>query len=322
MLSVVNADNSVKEEAPSSDLESPMMSALIKVSDDFSGRLRVFTLMEQVNHLCRGVQRHRGFSMGLLAGNKSFLDNFVLLQQQVNRRIQLITAFVNQAPFLLNHTDVERLHFAWNTIRDNWQEDSVLENFEFHSHFIDQLLVMMGRLIEKVHRPYGIEIRALILQKGMSDIRDVDSVYYKLLFFSHGTLPRFIEILGKIRALSVHAAATGYCEKEYKKKLHYLLQCVAQEREGLFEVTAYLQASLIGQLPALLTIKTYEYKLDFLLKKMDDDFLEAETIKVKEEEAFNLVTDIIDIYWRVVDDSLNLLNTWQNVDLEQWLIDG
>lgn len=321
LLSAVNGDGSPNSGVSNSQ-EPPLTATLAKLSDDFSRRHNVFTLIEQVNHLCRGVQRHRGFSMGLLAGNKSFLESFTSLQQQMNRRIQLITAFVNQTPLLLSHTDAERLHYAWNTIRDNWQEDSVLENFEFHSHFVDQLLVLMGRLIEKINRPYSAVIKELMEQKGRCDDPDDQSIYYTLLQFSHRKLPRFIEVLGKIRALSVHASATGRCEKEYEKKIYYLLHCIEQERESLFKMTTYLQANLIGQLPALLTIKTYEYKLDFLLQKIGDDILKAGKISVKEEDIFSLVTDIIDIYWRVIDDSLNLLSAWQHDDLERWLING
>jgi len=299
----------------------PLAAVLKKVSIHFDDRLSVFTLMEQINHLCRGVQRHRGFSMGLLAGNKSFLNDFNLLQLQMNRRIQLITAFASLEKSFLSQTDIERLHYAWNTIRDNWQEDSVLENFEFHSHFVDQLLVMMARLTEKIRLPYSVEIRSLVSVEKKQEKHE-DSLYFKLLHFSHQKLPRFIEILGKIRALSVHAAAVGSCEKENEKKLYYLLTCVEQERESLFDMTTILQFGLIDRLPSLLTIKTYEYKLDFLLEKITQDILNMSVISVKEEEVFSLVTDIIDIYWRVVDDSLSLLNVWQREDLELWLVDG
>ncbi|MGH1439590.1 MAG: hypothetical protein ACRBBR_05735 [Cellvibrionaceae bacterium] len=309
------------ENALSQQLRPLSSSALAQASSQFDERLRVLTLMEQVNHLCRGVQRHRGFSMGLLAGNKSFLRDFDLLQQQMNRRIQLIAAFANLNKSLLTHMDIERLHYAWNTIRDNWQEDSVLENFEFHSHFVDQLLVIMSRLTEKVRQPYSLEIRQLVSNVKQNETNR-DKLYPDLLYFSHRKLPRFIEFLGKVRALSVHSAAVGFCDKEHQRKLYYLLNCIEQEREVLFELTAALQMNLIDRLPSLLTIKTYEYKLDFLLEKISQEILAVSVVAIKEEEVFSLVTDIIDIYWRVVDDSLSLLNIWQNEDLEQWLLEG
>lgn len=300
----------------------PLNSALTKASESFNERLKIFTLVVQLNHLCRGVQRHRGLSIGLLAGNKSFLDNFLMLQEQINRRVQIIAAFVGQSPSLLSKTDLERLHYAWNTIKDNWQQDSVLENFEFHSYFVDQLLATMARLLDKIRAPYSEKIQECIDQENNNDLLVETEIYQNLVEFSQKKLTRFIELLGKIRALSVYAAVSGSCTKEHEKKLDYLLQCVDSERDSLFESTVYLHSKLADRLPSLLTIRTYEYKLDFLLEKMSSDFLNVEVVHAKEEEVFNLVTDIIDVYWRVVDDSLNLMNLWQQDDLERWLISG
>lgn len=299
-----------------------MAVGLVAGSDHFNQRLTIFTLIEQLNHLCRDVQRHRGRSMGFLAGNKNFYHFLCKLQCQIDRRVQWITAFANRAPELLSHSDMERLHYAWNTIRDNWQDDSVHENFEYHSHFIDQLFLIMNRLLETVSQPFGDVFHTLLGSKAANDASQHSEIYFALLKFAHRRLPRFVEILGKLRALSVHAAATGHCDVDSQKKLHYLLQCIARERESLFEVASNLQIMLINDLPALLTIKTYEYKLDFLLEKIDKEIIQASIINVGADDVFNLVTDIIDVYWRVIDDSLSLLQYWQKRELEQWLIEG
>lgn len=299
----------------------PLSNALTRAAADFNERLFVSNLMEQLSHLCRGVQRHRGFSMGILAGNESFVADFNDLQQQMSRRVQMLTAFADRSPMLFSRTDIERLHYAWGTIRDNWQGDSVLENFEFHSHFVDQLLLLMARLAERIGQPYYQQIGAIVDSPKLSRLAE-PNLYQQLLTFSSRQLPRFIEMLGKVRALSVHMAATGRSESGYGKRLNYLLQCVSQEKGAVFEATNSLHHNLIEQLPVLLTIKTYEYKLDYLLDKVHNDIIGSVVIPIREEEIFDMATEIIDIYWKIVDNSFNLLTRWQQDDLEQWLLEG
>ena len=188
----------LQEVSPPGQEEKLLKQALLKVSANFNERLASFSLMEQINHLCRDVQRHRGFSLGLLGGNKSFVVEFHRLQQQMDRRIQVITAFAEREPLLLNRTDTERLHYAWNTICDNWQDDSVLENYEFHCHFVDQLLLLMARLAEKLRQPYAKQIQHFVSGKARAPALDESSTYQQLLHFTYRQLPAFIEMLGKV----------------------------------------------------------------------------------------------------------------------------
>ncbi len=294
----------------------------LAISTAFEERVTLFALLEQLNYLCRGVQRHRGYSMGLLAGNQSFLQEFDLLQEQLARRISLVATFTHRHKVCLSENDIERLHYAWNTIKNNWQDDSVLENYELHSHFVEQLLLLINKLAEEIKQPFMEVIFTIVGKTPDTILSDKKNNYQLLLLFSSRQLPHFIELMGKVRALSVHAAAIGNCDIEQKNKLNYLLKCVRQKRQVIVESADYLQQRITVDVPALLTIRTYGYKLDFLIDKINRDIIGSPKVTVKDENIFHLVTDLIDNYWDVCDNSLALLSVWQKQDMEQWLVEG
>ena len=293
---------------------------LISSAADFYERQKVFNLIDQMNHLCRAVQRHRGLCLGLLAGEQKFAQSFHHLRSQMARRIELVVAFCELSETLVGDDDVAKLCNDWNTVRDNWLDDSVLENFELHSHFVSQLLLLVARLADKIQQPYLHEIQSSISQQEKPQSQP--SIYEDVLLFASRQLPQFIELLGKTRALSVHVATTGQQNEAYEKKLMYLIQCITAEKEAIANVTAHFQQVLGDQLPSMITVKIHEYKLNFLLEKVNSDILQHHKNTISGEEFFRLASDVIDAYWSAVDDSLNLLSHWQSLDIERWLIEG
>lgn len=288
---------------------------------NFNERQNVFNLIDQLNHLCRAVQRHRGLCLGLLAGEQVFAQSFHHLRRQMARRIELVVAFCELSDTVVTEEDVNKLCNDWNTIRDNWLDDSVLENFEFHSHFVSQLLLLVGRLAEKIQQPYLHQLQSSLTEQ-VDQVSRSASIYEEVLQFSTRQLPQFIELIGKTRALSVHVATTGnHCE-DYEKKLGYLLQCINAEKVSIANVTAHFQQALGDQLPSMVTVKIHEYKLNFLLEKVNSDIIKHHKKSISGEEFFRLASDVIDAYWSAVDDGLGLLNAWQTRDIERWLVEG
>ena len=288
---------------------------------NFNERQNVFNLIDQLNHLCRAVQRHRGLCLGLLAGEQVFAQSFHHLRRQMARRIELVVAFCELSGALVSDEDVNKLCNDWNTIRDNWLDDSVLENFEFHSHFVSQLLLLVVRLAEKIQQPYLHQLKASLAEES-AKVSQSASIYEDVLQFSTRQLPQFIELIGKTRALSVHMATTGHRDEDYEKKLSYLLQCITVEKAAIANVTAHFQQVLGDQLPSMVTVKIHEYKLNFLLEKVTSDIIKSHRKSISGEEFFRLASDVIDAYWSAVDDGLGLLNVWQTRDIERWLIEG
>lgn len=292
-----------------------------KLADTFNQRMHIFNIVEQLTHLCRGIQRHRGLSIGLLSGSTTFAEYFNQLQNQLDRRVRLISSLALASDNLLDQQATQTMETAWKTVRHNWQQDSVLENFEFHSHFVEQMLLQVSRLTASIEQPYLQYINQL--NDGYSELEvEFAGQYQQMIQFFWRELPPFIELQGKVRALSVHAASVGKVDQEVVKKLAYLAQCIQERKETIYSLTSNLQQLMREKLPSLLTVKIHEYKLDLLLNKIENDILVNTQVEISSEDVFTLASDVIDAYWSSIDDCLGLLRIWQNKDLESWLIEG
>lgn len=293
------------------------------ISSVYRERLSVLTMLKQLVHLCRDIQKHRGLGIGLLAGTQVFLDDFNVLQQQVNRRIQLLHQFVVEgSPLRLQ--DMVRVQESWVTIREGWHDDSVLENFQFHCHFIEQILQIVSELSQCLHYP-------LLENNSQTDNSDpvatqIDVLgsqnHSTLLNFITMQLPKTIEYLGMVRALSTHAATIGYSIKDHDQKLKFLCQCVNTEKRTMIQQVDELLGDWGNSIPSLLSLKTYEYKIDAFIDKVLREVVSQSEITVTSVDLFATATNIMDVYWRVVDDGFNSIQHLQDQGLERWCIYG
>jgi hypothetical protein len=284
-------------------------------------RLRLTSLMiiKQLMHLCRDTQKHRGLGMGLLAGNQEFSPRFVQLQQQIARRIQVLYVFSQEPQNPFGEGDLSKIHEAWGTIREGWHDDSVLENFQFHNYFIEQLFQMVSPLthcLQSAPTQKKVPAMALLIDPLSARLQD------ELLNFICHQLPRMIEFLGMVRALSSHSATVGHHIKEHDKKLKYLCQCVQSEKLQVINIAEKLHQSIGGDIPSLLVLQTYAFKVDAFIDKVLVQVIGQEKITLSSDELFSIATEIMDMYWRVVDDGLDVLHHRQDATLELWYLRG
>ena len=200
-------------------------------SDDFCKAFRqrsdTLTLVSQLNHLIKAVQKHRGMSMAMLGGNSAFVGEFEVLQKQLEKRLATLETFARETGGILSEKDKENLHLAWQTIRHNWEDDKVNDNFALHSHFVEQLHGMTYSLAKQLERPLASEL----IEQGDAAQQSQKSVTYprmfkkiELLNFVAKQLPEMIERLAQVRGLSTYAAATGEVNYESDRKMRYLMQ--------------------------------------------------------------------------------------------------
>lgn len=291
--------------------------------DLYQRRLDALTLIKQLIHMIKTVQRHRGMSMGMLGGNLSFRDELAKLQTEQERRLQLLQAFAARAGNLLNERDQENLSSAWATISHDWQQDSVIDNYELHCHLIEQLLSMVATLGKQLEQPTS----SMIADSNEPKIINADGnthfpnrfKHLEVLHFSTRLMPAVAEQLGRIRALATYAAAIGFCDKDYAGKLRYVLQCTRVNNEKLRHQTKRLEGLLDSELSLLNQLKSYEIKLEFLLSMIESDVLAVHSINADSNRFFKLATDIIDVYLQVVEDGVDLLSQWHEQDIDHWI---
>lgn len=281
-------------------------------------RLAALVLIKQLMHLCRDTQKHRGLGMGLLAGNQEFAAPFATLQKQMARRIAVLSAFSRDmtVPFshAFSHADMNNIHEAWGTIREGWYDDSVLENFQFHNYFVEQLLQMVTKL---THRLQSVSS----MPSHIFDDESPESIQHdELLVFICGQLPKMIEYLGMVRALASHSATVGCHIEDHDKKLKYLCQCVQVEKLQMITVAEQLHQTMGSTLPSLLVLQTYGFKVDALVDKVLQQVVGQEKITLSSDALFSMATEIMDVYWRVVDDGIDVLHHAQDEAIERWCI--
>ncbi|MDQ2075099.1 hypothetical protein [Marinimicrobium sp. ABcell2] len=274
-------------------------------------------LIRQLVQLIKAAQRHRGMSMALLGGNTLFKADFDRLQLQLQRRLLALQAFARDTQ-LLTDRERENLQGAWATISHDWQQDSVIDNYELHCHLIEQLLSMVTGLSRGLEQPVSTSVDAPIAA-GDSDQQPNRVQRLELLHFTTRLLPSVVEQIGRIRALASYAAAIGFCDSHHDGKLRYVIQNTRVNNEKLRHQTRRLDGLLGNHFGPLGQLKSYELKLMFLLNMVETDVLTGEKIHADSNRLFSVATDIIDVYLQVVEAGIQLLSQWQESDFEQWL---
>lgn len=309
--------------APSGSKGSPPFALFC---EEYQQRLDALTLVKQLIHMIKAVQRHRGMSMGALGGNALFRAELTQLQVQLERRLELVQAFAARSLNLLNARDRDNLSNAWLTISRDWQQDAVVDNYELHCHLIEQLLSMVAALGKQLEQPTSQALSPTERSNAESSAPPTEGSsypnrfkYLEVLHFSTRLMPAVAEQIGRIRALSTYASALGYCDKDVTSKLRYAIQCTRVNNEKLRHQTKRLEGLLDKDLILLSQLKSYEIKLDFLLSMVESDVVNPHQINADSHRLFVLASDIIDMYLKVVDEGVHLLTDWHEQDIELWL---
>lgn len=319
------------------DAEFDRKHTLNRFSSCYLHRENLLLMLNQLNQLIKCVQKHRGISMSMLAG-ADFAADFVVLQRQLENRLSTIEAFSRKMPGIFTDKDKENLKRAWVTVRQDWQGDNLSDNFELHSHFVEQLLAMVSGLsknlepsllenlgdkpsehfsrnrVGEVQSSSGIE--SAPHDKPFSASRLFKQV--EILRFVGKKLPELIESIAKVRGLASYAAVLGSSSGLDNRKLRFLVSATRAMSLKVIAQSERLKESLSPDMPSLNVFKTIELKHLCLLNIIEEDVLSGNTIVADAHQLFDLATDIIDVYWSVIGEGYAVVRHWHAEDLDAW----
>ena len=279
----------------------------------FRQREAALSALQQTLRLVADIQQHRGSSMAILAGNRDFEPRLAMLQAKVRQRLAYLDQSRDQNGFIsdgvisnsvvgngfisngfISNESWQAILLEWQAVSEGWRDDTVLPNFELHSHLVDKLLQLMragGKWLFESD---------MVFQSAIVKCLDVS-----VLSFAFQTLPQHIELLAKLRGLSTHAVAMGSCDNDHRVRIDYLLQLAKREQVNLRNFTAQRPVKVLRLIPGLLDTQLNEVVYTQWVTRISTEVLQKGKIQSSlADELFVQGTEIIDGFFAINQQSL------------------
>ena len=225
--------------------------------------------------------------MALLGGDSRFEERLPKLQKEIALRIDLLML---EDDAFIGSVDKDNILSAWRTIAHNWQDDAVLENFEYHSHLIEYLL----RLVRMKGDQYIASIDGMASGLKVDATLKVITLLNRLVCMS---IPDCFELLAKLRGLATHAAACHQCDGLTKSRIDFLLKELSRLANGLDCQVRDLETGIQQQLAPGNLLAQAKVKRDYLTELLSNDIVEGAPVNLDSEMVYRVTSDIIDTYY-------------------------
>lgn len=311
-----NADNKLKFIKGNSGL----MAA--KIVARYLHHLRSITVIRQMVALITVTQQHRGANLALLEGDASFSGKVAALQSEINNRFITLQLLNQELSEPISPPDIVTLLQEWETVRD-WSGGTALENFNLHSHFIEQQMKLMWQVTEKTNcfllaaAPKPATLDASQPQQGGSLAGDTLLVQFILL-----EIPEFMELLARLRGLATHACVMGACDPEHATWLDYLLKQLNLKKERFRALSKSLQKYALRDVPALIDLQIQDVRIVQLIQLVENKILHQDEIDLDSHQIFSKVTNIINVQTEVVRQGLDFIQNKIHRQLDGWYTEG
>lgn len=247
----------------------------------FDRQQQCLTLIKLLAQLTKAVQRHRGASMSVLSGERGFLS----IADTMSKRIETILSVLDQCRFddvfdgakELTKNIIER----WSLIADDWAQDQLLHNFEFHSHLVDALIGFIRQAI-----------REDFVGKGNEQQQAVFLVFDSALIQLLDTA----EMLAILRGLSTNAAVLKTCGPESRSRIGYLLKELPRHHRALLYTLNRLKEDGIKK-DIGANIADQQKQMQKFLLSIEITILDNHDISSDSSRLFALSTEFVDLHW-------------------------
>lgn len=283
----------------------------------YNEQLHCLPIIKLLNRVIKSVQKHRGTSIACLGGDTGFETATELLQNQIDKQLLLISNFSQSSPKILTIRQLFAIQQNWHTIKVGWREDSIIENFEFHGHLLDQLQGLIRNLCFH-HFPQ-------MNSTGKSEQWD-SLVSSFLLDVVLKDIPDNIELLARLRGLATHATSTKLCDDEMRVRLDFVIK---QSREQYRRLATRLRQLNLDSDPLMIQgansvnqVATHQVKLDDLLSIIEVEVIKSKRVIAKTDTIFSRATEIIDLLWAVSEQGISVIERQVYQEIDRWTETG
>jgi hypothetical protein len=303
MLNVENSDNICFENSDTSSIKSVAR---------YLHHLRSLTIIRHTFPVIIASQKHRGINLALLEGEFDYQKGASELEKEIDSRLLALKLLNRELSFPVPTLDIEQLLLEWENVK-SWSGGPALENFNLHSHFIEQLLKLMWNASEKTGYFSG-SVNLNDLSQPTSGIPEsADEVLARFILQE---TPELVELIARIRGLATHVSVVGICDEEHTTWLDYLLRLLNQKKEKFRTLDKTLNRYVLRDLPVLIDMQIQDSRIVQLVQLIQDQILGKSDISLESQVVFNMATGIIDSQKEVIYQGLNFIQSRMHSQFE------
>lgn len=276
----------------------------IKLTHNFEAKNEEFKLLSpriikhsqyltNIKLICRlasAIQQHRGATMASMSGSISFFERTKELQNIIDKSFFALKLNNLQRDQTLQRSQLSHAIMDWHSIQQGWQKDTVLDNYEFHSHLISTLNTMNKQFLDE------------ILDGCKPELKVKHETFFHTILVD---LVEFIEQIAKLRGLSTNSAVIKACGSDSYSRISFLIKSIQNKNDELTHKISTLSSDY-EHLPSKQKLYKQKQQIKKITKIVETKILKTRIIKKSGEDLFDLITEIIDTQWEIIETGLDL----------------